>query len=71
MSESQVVIIFPKEHCCDNSPVNSAQTAQIRECLSLIRKTEEKLSSKIRSSNTLDVEQNVGDYLILGGKENA
>lgn len=71
MSESQVVIIFPKAGCCDNSPVNSAQTAQIKECLSLIRKTEEKLSSKIRSSNTLDVEQNVGDYLILGGKENA
>ena len=68
MSESQVVIIFPKAGCCDNSPVNAAQTAQIRECLSLIKRTKSNLSTKIMSSDTLDITQNAGDYLIYGGK---
>lgn len=64
----ETVLVFPKAKGCDSGAINLAQTLQIKKCLSLIHDTSEKLGTKIMSSDTLDIHQNEGDYLIYGGK---
>ncbi len=72
--KEDVALIFKKNSCCNDGPVDLAQQVQIEknkndilDLRNAIQVTNQRLEEKIITGTTLKEEQQIGDYYILQG----